>query len=108
MGDNDEHLYSVQSRKEIRSKRKRKEKMEFSGGREAGGISIHPGPGELVLQGHHPLEVQILPANQARQGIRVNDVNMVLEETELCKSGVDGWGVHERLPLLHRECPLSC
>lgn len=32
--DNDEYLYSVQSRKEIRSKRKRKEKMEFSGGRE--------------------------------------------------------------------------
>lgn len=36
VGDNNEYLYSVQSRKEMRSKRKRKEKMEFSGGREAG------------------------------------------------------------------------
>lgn len=42
VGDNHEYLYSVQSRKEIRSKRKRKEKMEFSGGREADQYSSWP------------------------------------------------------------------
>lgn len=110
MRDNNEYLYSVQSRKEIRSKRKRKEKMEFSGeGKGSGGISIHPGPGELVLQGHHPLEVQNLPAYQARKGIRVNDLNGVFKNRQSSVNvGVDGWVMHGRLPLLHRECPLSC
>lgn len=36
-GDHHEYLYSVQSIKEMRSKRKRKEEMEFKEGREARG-----------------------------------------------------------------------
>lgn len=42
-------------------KEKGKRTMEFS----KGVISIRPGPGELVRQGRHPLEVQSLPASQA-------------------------------------------
>lgn len=93
--------------KKLGQKEKGKRRWSFQGkGKQ--GISIHPGPGELVLQGLHPLEVQNLPANYSRKGIRVNDLNMVLKQAELCTFGVDGLVMHGRLPLLHRECPLSC
>lgn len=90
MGDNDEYLYSVQSIKEIRSKKEKEREDGVFRGKGSGGISIHPGPGELVLQGRRPLEVQNLPANQTRKGIRVKDLNMLFKQTELCECGVDG------------------
>lgn len=67
--------------KKLGQKEKGKRRWSFQG--EGKRISIHPGPGELVLQGHHPLEVQNLPANQARKGIRVNDLYTVLKQRAL-------------------------
>lgn len=49
----------------MRAKKKRKDGE--SGGRRGGGgegLSIHPGPGELVRQGRRLLVAQILPGKQ--------------------------------------------
>lgn len=40
--------------------------MEMLVGEGDEGLSIHPGPGELVHQGPHPLEVQSHPENQGK------------------------------------------
>lgn len=64
-GHNGEYSESVQSRKPMRAKKKRKD-GDTGGGEEMKdeGLSIHPGPGELVRQGPRLLEAQNPPAKQ--------------------------------------------
>lgn len=54
----------------VENKLGQKEK-ERSGCQERGRVafSIHPGPGELVHQSHHPLEVQNLPTKNRQKDI---------------------------------------
>lgn len=78
--------------------------MEFSGGWEA--------RGSVFVLAQVSLFIEIILLWRCKTFLQVrqqkgNDGIMFLKQTELCGVSVDGW-VHVRLPLLHRECPLSC
>lgn len=60
----------MQSRKQIRAKKKKEREDGDGDVRVEGddGFSIHPGPGELVHRGLRPLEAQSLPKKHTKLG----------------------------------------